>query len=142
MPATEDQIRPIILTLRSILDESDKSGWGVEWKTFPRGCCGTVAELTQYCVYRIAGMVPTIVRGTKLDASGLPVSHAWVEIDGVVVDLTRDQYHSQTNYIFLNDPFYGTWTQRREISPQHPAPGELQAAYFDHVAGVVRARLT
>ena len=138
MPITDEVVTRLVKAIRAVLDKSDKSNWGVEWETFPRGCCGTVAELTQYCFIKIIDTSPTIVRGSRRK-DGVFCTHAWIEMDCNVIDLTRDQYGPEHKYIFRNDPFYRTWSQCKEESPHEDILlHNHQALYFDEVVELVR----
>lgn len=60
---------------------------------FPRGCCGVVSELLGDYLNTQLGLRVEYVFGEQDGAS-----HAWVELDGVVIDITcgsaRERYRS------------------------------------------------
>lgn len=62
---------------------------GPRFQSFPRGCCGDVAEL-------LAALLKDEGLGTFAYVSGWrdgnDISHAWLEKDGYIVDATADQF--------------------------------------------------
>lgn len=54
---------------------------------FPRGCCGIISELMGDCLN-------TVRIGEFFDVCGMKdgASHAWLEVDGLIVDITDDQF--------------------------------------------------
>ncbi|MDZ7322019.1 transglutaminase domain-containing protein [Kosakonia sacchari] len=67
---------------------------------FPVGCCGDTSELLAYLLYQQFGIASELVSGRYKDfdhrspASGLSNgnSHAWLVVNGWIVDLTADQF--------------------------------------------------
>jgi len=54
---------------------------------FPRGCCGIISELMGDYFNTLGICEFLYVCGTKDGAS-----HAWLKIDGLIVDITGDQF--------------------------------------------------
>ena len=60
---------------------------------FPQGACGPASEILGRCIEERFSVRPDFVEG-----AGRPerrdVSHAWLAFDGVIVDVTHDQYET------------------------------------------------
>jgi len=65
---------------------------------FPSGTCGAVSELMGRIVLERTGRHGTYVCGTAHPTLKPQHSHAWLEVDGFIVDLTHDQF-STTNLV-------------------------------------------
>lgn len=61
------------------------------FKMFPRGACGSTSELMGRLVAERTGIVGTYVCGTGHPELEQQASHAWVEVYGLILDLTYDQ---------------------------------------------------
>ncbi|AXI60063.1 hypothetical protein DLD99_06135 [Pseudomonas kribbensis] len=88
---------------------------------FPRGCCGIISELMgEYCNTLGIGEV-FYVCGMKDGAS-----HAWLEVDGLIVDITGDQFSDRPGiYVDKPDAWYFEW----EENTRHLAIHD-QTAFF------------
>jgi hypothetical protein len=65
---------------------------GVGIQSFPHGTCGVVTELTGRVLYEMTGEQGAHVCGTGHPDLGAMQSHAWLEVQGYIVDLTHDQF--------------------------------------------------
>lgn len=79
-------------TLESLEKSNFPSMTSFYCSDFPRGCCGDTAELLgclltlkyqQECLY---------VSATGL-GDNYSISHAWLEVDGYIIDITADQFN-------------------------------------------------
>lgn len=59
---------------------------------FPRGCCGTVSELLAAFLKDQGHGNWTYVCGIRRGDSDQNVTHAWLEQEGCIIDVTRDQF--------------------------------------------------
>lgn len=74
---------------------------------FPVCCCGVISELLGEYL-SAAGVSSTYVVGTNPSAS-----HAWLEVDGLVVDLTADQFTGRPPvFVDIKDDWYLDWTEQ------------------------------
>ena len=83
----DEKITRLATLFRSAIEKSDRSNLVIGFKNFPRGSCGDACLLLG--AYLIdAGVNPLIYvsafRGEK--------SHAWLESDGLIIDITADQF--------------------------------------------------
>jgi hypothetical protein len=58
---------------------------------FPAGCCGIASEALAEAVRGRMGLAATYVCGSRHSEAGW-TTHAWLEVDGVIIDLTGDQF--------------------------------------------------
>ncbi|EMN3469579.1 TPA: hypothetical protein ACIJTN_004846 [Klebsiella pneumoniae] len=97
------EIENLCIRIRNYLDiwSEDKTleaMIGSSTKNFPNGCCGLVTECLSLILYKLTGSHPNNVTGTcdngdlyynQLAAN----SHIWIEINGINIDLTGDQFN-------------------------------------------------
>lgn len=102
-------------------------------KNFPRGCCGVVSELLGDYLSSQLGLQVDYVCGEKDGGS-----HAWIECDGVVIDITSDQFEGRPPvYIAVRDSWYSSWQEES----RHPAVHQPGAWTYQEERAVLRAVL-
>lgn len=93
----------LCLHIRNCLDNWSADGTlealtGSITNSFPNGCCGLVSECLSVILYKLTGTRPNQVCAVcnygdrnynKLAAN----SHRWIELNGVNIDLTGDQFN-------------------------------------------------
>ncbi|WP_010223482.1 hypothetical protein [Pseudomonas donghuensis] len=87
-------------------------------QTFPRGCCGVVSELLGDYLNTQLGLRVEYVCGERDGGS-----HAWLELDDVVIDITSDQFDGRPPvFIAVKDDWYASWEESaRHIAIHHPS---------------------
>ncbi len=87
-------------------------------KSFPRACCGVVSELLGDYLNTQLGLQVDYVCG-ELDGG----SHAWLELNGVVIDITGDQFDGRPPvFIAARDDWYTSWEEAsRHVAIHHPS---------------------
>lgn len=77
---------------------------------FPRGCCGIISEL-------MGDYLNTVGLGEFFYVCGMKdgASHAWLEVDGLIVDITGDQFPDRPS-IMPTHQTLGTASGRRTLS--------------------------
>ncbi|KKN89571.1 hypothetical protein LCGC14_0237030 [marine sediment metagenome] len=76
-----------------------------ELNDFPSGCCGTVSELLGDYLNTMHGLGCEYVLGTQGQKT-----HAWLEHDGIVIDITGDQFQGRPSvYVAEKDDWYLAW---------------------------------
>ncbi|EOI5812163.1 hypothetical protein [Cronobacter sakazakii] len=97
------EIENLCISIRNCLDKWSEDGTlqamvGSSAKNFPNGCCGLITECLSVILYKMTGSRPNNVRGNcdngdrfynQLAAN----SHMWIEINGINIDLTGDQFN-------------------------------------------------
>ena len=89
---------------------------------FPRGCCGIISE-------HMGDYLNTVGIGKFFYVCGMKdgASHAWLEVDGLIVDITVDQFSGRPSiYVDTPDAWYGEW----EEDIKHLAVHEPSAFFY------------
>lgn len=106
----KDELNEFCVDVRKALENMTKKDhmWTSSFASsnFPMGCCGDTSRLLAYLLYQQFGIVPKLLSGIyyefehKLPASGLSNenSHAWLVVNGMIVDLTADQFNDRGYY--------------------------------------------
>jgi len=112
-----------------------------KFAAFPKSCCGHASILLALYLrengFTDVQYVYNGSRGLKIDDS-----HAWLEVDGIVVDITADQFPDNANTVIVTEDhswhsrFYG---QQRSSNPLelYGEPENYRQAY-DTVQKVLR----
>ncbi|MEI7143222.1 hypothetical protein WCT84_06490 [Pectobacterium brasiliense] len=99
-----NEIRRLSTKVRDILDASKKSDHSpnssLGLSDFPKGCCGDTSEVLQVILHERLG-ISTTYKGMQHyheNKDGLSMlnngaSHAWLEFDGYIIDITADQFN-------------------------------------------------
>lgn len=108
---------------RRAIDAAGPAVWKVKHIDFPRGSCGHAAELLAYYLHKRFGIVPdyisqTIYRG---DVGGWHGGHAWLEWNGLTIDVSGDQFGWPPVVVTRNAPFHG----RGEDEQRYPALSDM-----------------
>ena len=102
------------IRFRSALESVPVSELPVTLQSFPRGSCGDATLLLgTYLIEEGFGSFDYVLgeRGDPIGAGW--TSHAWLEQDGVIVDITADQFHDGPGEIIVcrgskwHDGFHG-----------------------------------
>lgn len=78
----------------------DKIRWGeikgdcdiTPWKRFPEGSCSDASILLGEYLWQKMNLEFGYISGEKKGANGQGLTHAWVEYNGTIVDITADQF--------------------------------------------------
>ena len=103
----------IAKVFRSAIENADRSSWGPLWQRFPNGSCGVAAETLAIIVIELTGSIPTYVSGLRSDQSQFH-SHAWIEVGGVIIDVTADQFGEDSVIVTLDAAWHDQFNDRRE----------------------------
>ena len=87
---TPDDILELALRVREVMDELAPK-WGVPFCNFPRGSCGAAAEMFGTYLFEQFGIDAKYVSAPHREGLETRGSHAWLEIDDLIIDLTYDQ---------------------------------------------------
>jgi hypothetical protein len=98
------------------------SGAPMHIQRYPHGCCGIISEL-------MGDYFNTLDIGEFLYVCGMKdgASHAWLEVGGLIVDITGDQFPGRPSiYVDEPDAWYSEWEQ----DIKHPAIHEPSAFFY------------
>jgi hypothetical protein len=111
------KLKELAANFRSAIERCDPEKLCPRLRNYPRGSCGDATPLLgTYLIEQ--GMEPFMYvsgeRGDKDD--GTWTSHAWLEGDGVIVDITADQFPEISERVVVTtfSPWHGTFEQNKE----------------------------
>ena len=119
-----DAVRAAAARLRRACEQEKPHLLDVQFRLFPRGACGSTAVLLGEYLQRCGLGTWTYVSGWAAAPRG---THAWIERDGVIVDITADQFDEKIHepVIVTTDP---SWhAQFADRMGSHPATLEHEA---------------
>lgn len=109
-------------------------------QNFPDRCCGVTSELLGEYLKSL-GHKPDYVYGKRFDSDGIPqAGHAWLEVEGIVYDLTADQFEGEGMPPVYVDA-QGEWHQAFECQNRHLAGHPRSAEYYGLERAVLRETL-
>ena len=78
---------------RTAIDRAGTRPWVIKHIEFPQGACGHASELLgRYLIERLGITAEYVNRVAHEEIFGWQGSHAWLEWDGLVIDVTGDQF--------------------------------------------------
>ena len=87
---------------------------------FPEGCCSWATWMVGHYLKYECGLLPAEIQGSRDGADGTD-THAWLSVNGVVVDITCGQYSDCPHTIVIADTseWHSRWlfTRTEEIRP-------------------------
>lgn len=99
----KDELESLCIKIRECLDKWSADGTletvdGSDTCNFPSGCCGFVTECLAVILYKMTGAVPNQVTAkcekSHSNYNNLAAnSHLWLELNGISIDLTGDQFN-------------------------------------------------
>jgi hypothetical protein len=90
MPNTDiGRLKEIAFSVRQILERYSLSTNDIMFQLFPRGCCGPASELLGRCLIELGFANVSYIPAERRDDTR---SHAWINVDDVIVDITADQF--------------------------------------------------
>lgn len=108
-------MRDDLIKIRAVFEEIDKSNLPVTFENFPLGACGDTCEV-------LAEILREKGHGSfQYKAGILPDgrSHAWLESNSTIVDITADQFDEISDSVYMGPSNY--WYQLFEIDQQYEA---------------------
>jgi hypothetical protein len=115
-PSDDEEIRVLATAFRKALEKGDHKAWGDTWKEFPRGVCGNASEILGRFLRERMGDKPTYVCGVRCLDDTPEASHGWLEINGLIVDITADQFGGPPVVVTRDHSRYTRW-QDQKSSP-------------------------
>ena len=103
-----------IIKFREILDQMNWSSMPIQFQNFPSGTCGDISDILAEYLYSLGIKPIQYVCGMRGDAS-----HAWLEIDGLAVDITADQFEEISDKVLIQPP--NIWHSKYEIESTRKA---------------------
>jgi hypothetical protein len=129
MPADIGRLKEIASSVRQILERYSLSTDDIMFQSFPRGCCGPASELLGRCLIELGFANVSYIAAERRDDTG---SHAWINVDGVIVDITADQFGEPDVIVRRVSSWHAQWCTepaRRPICSRDQWPMYPQAAW-------------
>ena len=105
---TKDELQAFASRCRTGLELVPLAERNIGFKAFPTGACGDSSELLGILLIERAGLSVKYVLGTNHPELGPQATHAWLETDGLIVDITHDQVEGTglTGWVFERSPWH------------------------------------
>ena len=101
---------------RAAIEGADRSALVFPFDQFPDGCCGDTAQMLGH--FLIAHDIRDVryMSGERGQPGNDWKSHAWLRVDGFIVDITADQFPEMDEPVIVaaNSPWHGTFTVKDE----------------------------
>lgn len=103
------EIKQHALAARAVF-ENNREAFGIYTREFPRGACGTASDFLGYWLKKNGVMSAEYVWGERND-----VTHGWVEVDELIIDITSDQFEDGVGAVFVGTDrnFHDTFFNQR-----------------------------
>jgi hypothetical protein len=122
-----ESLRHDVLLFRHALEARHHDLDETIFGSFPSGCCGAVSELLAVFLQVRGHGAFTYVCGLWFDSDFGSSTHAWLEQEGCIVDITQDQFDGRGSQAFV--------TADRSWHDSHFAQQEKQGPFtFDDLS--------
>lgn len=126
-------LNQLVCRFRTAIENVMKTVWVPEnLRGFPHGCCGTISELLGEHLNSLDIGEFYYVCGDKDGGS-----HAWLEVYGLVVDITADQFEGRPPvFVGVKDAWYAEWEEDTKHLAIHEPSASFyrdESQFFDHV---------
>jgi hypothetical protein len=101
----EVDLRAVVHDVRDRLDHADLSVAHECFRAFPRGACGATCDVLATLLELRFGLTPLWVSADLGDGDTWS-SHAWLEVEGVTVDITADQFGQAPVIVARTSPWH------------------------------------
>lgn len=120
-----------LVRIRAAFERMDKSNLPVTFNSFPLGACGDTCEVLAELLRELGHGSSQYKAGRRENGN----SHAWLEIDSVIIDITADQFDEIPDPVYMGPSNF--WYQSFEIQQEHEAGySRLDARSKAELAGV------
>jgi len=115
----ETKIREAAVNFRNAIELCSAS-LGVAFNNFPKGSCGdTVLMLGTYLIDMNLGKFQYVLGNLGSHKNGTWKSHAWLQSNDLIVDITADQFDERTEKVIVGKETI--WHKKLNGKPQHVA---------------------
>lgn len=111
----EAELRAVAEGVRTRLETADLSKAHECFHSFPRGACGATCDVLATVLERRFGVRPLWVRAEIREGETWRGSHAWLEVEGFVVDVTADQFGEAPLIIANHSPWHDKLTVEQRV---------------------------
>lgn len=129
---TDREVELAVRKLRPAIDAAGPRPWNAKHISFPRGACGHAAEvLGHYLIDRLRIRPDYVNQVAYGNTGGWVGSHAWLEWNGLTIDITGDQFGWEPVIVTRIAKFHG----RGENEYRHPVCLEHQWYWWARECG-------
>ena len=124
----QDQIRELATKFRQAILDFPRSAFpcnsSMGISKFPKACGGEASQTLATYIFAETGVVCSYVRGENGGIEGEIKAHAWLEIDGLVIDITAAQfnrrgYHLADVYVGFQTDWYRSYETSVDMDGRH-----------------------
>lgn len=136
---SDEEVEACVRLFRVAIDAAGSSPWNAKHIAFPRGACGHAAELLgRYLIDRLQIRPDYVNQVAYEDIEGWQNSHAWLEWNGLTIDITGDQFGWDPVIVTRFPLFHG----RGEEQTRHPVCLEHQQDWWAQECGSLWMAIT
>lgn len=111
-----EALMQLAVEARQVIETAAKTrAHGIGFERFPRAACGATAEVLGRYLRDAYGLDAQYVCGHKPGHQ----THAWVEVDGTIIDITADQFGMDPVIVSTESSWHSEW---RKEPPRFPKP--------------------
>lgn len=124
---------------RDVLEAYSSDSPDVMFNGFPRGACGATSDLIGRYLNEAYQLKAQLVSGRRVDGA----IHTWLNVCGIIVDITADQFGRSAVIVTRQSAWHGTWDTGVNEPPdvhQNVWPSYLAPAWNAMVAGLIQAK--
>lgn len=86
----QERIAEIAFAVRSAIEACKPDE--LPWRAFPKGACGDTCLILGQVLHDEGFQGAEYICGNKYRSDGKPYSHAWLRYEGMIIDITADQF--------------------------------------------------
>ncbi len=128
-----DNLTKLASRFRLLIENADRSKLPISFENFPAGSCGDAAILLAQYLIDAGCDTPTYVSAELVRHPNL-LSHAWIELDGIVLDITADGFEADAAPVIVTEN--SAWHDRFDRFDEHPAAINV---YEDRIVSMLTA---
>lgn len=103
---SEADLRAVAEAVRARLEKADLSTAHECFRYFPRGACGATCDVLATVLERRFGVRPLWVNAEIREGEVWKGSHAWLEVEGLTIDITADQFGEAPVIVTKHSPWH------------------------------------
>lgn len=127
MHPTDAEVEQAARDFRAAIDAAGPAPWALKHIAYPRGACGHAAELLgRYLIERLGITADYVNQDARDDIGGWRHSHAWLEWDGLTIDISGDQFGWEPVIVTRTPQYHG----KGEPNSRHPVCLEHQRDWW------------
>ena len=139
MSPSDDEVEQAARDFRTAIDAAGVGPWQAKCIPFPRGACGHAAELLgRYLIDQLGIVADYVNQDADEDTGGWTHSHAWLEWNGLVIDITGDQFGWDPVIVTRTPAFHG----RGQDGNRHPVCLEHNRDWWARECGPIWAAIS